>query len=144
MRRWYVPVFRQLLEWAVLNTGVILRQRPKGKLEWSAINLKVELATQLSHLGSEISEEETGDELSADEADGRSRLQRHVCHVPVMKKKRVVCRAHVQRKMTRYFCSTCNKGLCLGLCWKLYHTKVNYLFEDAACTGKRIHLQPID
>lgn len=144
MRRWYVPVFRQLLEWTVLNTGVILRQRPKGKLIWSALKLKVELATQLAHLGSDVSEETNRSSSDADDSNDRVRLQRHHCHVPVERRQRVVCRAHVQRKETRFFCSVCKKGLCLGKCWKLYHSKLNYLFDDTECKGKRIHEATID
>lgn len=147
MRRWYMPVFRQLLEWAVLNTGVILRQRPKGKLKWSSINLKVELATELAFLGTENDTDDSSVQTSDsnDLADSEKvRLQRHHCHVPCARQKRVVCRAHMQRKMTRFFCSLCNKGLCLGLCWKLYHSKLNYLYDDENCKGKLIHLEPID
>lgn len=147
MRRWYMPIFRQLVEWAVLNTGVILRQRPNGKLKWSSLHLKVELATELAFLGRE---EETSDSDSSESQDedcvvsDKIRLQRNRCHTPCIRRKRVECRAHMQRKLTRYFCSVCKKGLCLGTCWTLYHSKRNYLYNDETSSAKVIHFEATD
>lgn len=147
MRRWYMPIFRQLVEWTVLNTGVILRERPKGKLKWSSLKLKVEIASELALLGSN-KETSNSEEVSSGSEDwtisDKKRLQRHRCHVPCIRQKRVVCRAHMQRKMTRFFCAVCDRGLCLGVCWKLYHSRLNYLYNDETCSGRVIHYEPVD
>lgn len=37
MFRWYMPIYRQFIEWTILNTGVIVRERPNGKRKWSGV-----------------------------------------------------------------------------------------------------------
>lgn len=128
-----------------MNTGVVLRERPNGKLKWSSLTLKVELATQLAFLGSETETSNSDD--SHDDAllySDKIRLQKNLCHTPCIRPKRVECRAHIQRKLTRYYCSVCEKGLCLGTCWRLYHTKHNYLYNDETSSAKVIHFEPTD
>lgn len=149
MRRWYMPLFRQYLEWSILNTGVILRQRPKGKLIWSAIKLKLELAEELQFLGrKETQLNAGGPDVSSDSAcegsPGRLRLRRDILHVPGIASKRIVCRVHKQRKATRLRCLTCSKAICSSICWKRYHKKRLYLFDDPNSTSKVVNIRNID
>lgn len=157
MFRWYMPVFRQMIEWSILNTGVVLRERPNGKKLWTGLNLKMALATDLAFLGKTVALPSTQlspvlnasqDSISTDEDDRYSlkkiRLQRNILHVPVERTNRLACRVHKQRKVTRFFCDTCKKPMCLGICWKRYHSKVNYLFDDMNCKGKLIENKTVD
>lgn len=154
MARWYMPLFRQYLEWSIVNTGVILRQRRDGKKIWSAINLKLKLAEQLSFLGkeeepsiSELSEElseDDGSDTNLDRHLNAIRLQRNILHTPGFIKRRLACRVHRQRKDTQLQCMTCKKPLCSSYCWKRYHSKVKYLYDDPGCRGKVIHNRNCD
>lgn len=150
-----MSIFRQLIEWSILNTGVFMRERPKGKVIWSGLNLKVQLSKELAILGDETgsfsgdksscdSEVDDDDEDAGMQFPDKIRLQKGVCHVPVQLKSRLACRAHKQRKLTRYFCQTCKKALCLSACWLQYHTKVNYLVDQPSLKSPIIHLTPVD
>lgn len=145
MFRWYMPLFRQFLEWSILNTGVILRERPKGKKLWSAINLKLKLAEQLSFLGEETVEPANNITVGSDresqpeDEPTKTCLRRDVLHVPDFLKRRRACRVHMQRKTTSLYCCTCNRALCSKECWIRYHSKINYLLNDNSCRGKILH-----
>lgn len=148
-----MPIFRQFIEWSVLNTGVILRERPRGKKIWTALKLKCTLAEQLAFLGSERQDEDRAnsseEEHSSEDNDDRvllnpMRLQKHVCHVPEQRKKRGNCRVHRRRKTTRFFCKTCNRYMCLNVCWKNYHTKRKYIYDDPSCVGRVLHETAVD
>lgn len=147
MHRWYMPLFRQFIEWSVLNTGVILREREKGKLLWTGINLKRTLAKELSILGqmetvSRVDMKETDSET--EHCETKIRLQKHLLHVPVIQKQRRACRVHKQRKATNLECKVCKKYMCSNICWQRYHSKIDYLLDDPDCTGKVIHRSSID
>lgn len=156
MRRWYMVLFRQYIEWSIMNTGVILRERPGGKKRWTGLNLKMAIAEQLAFLGRGTDQPQTQqivtfEPLSDDDVEeaGQSSakklwLSKKVCHVPIEQSSRRECRVHKQRKMTRFFCSTCKKALCLGECWERYHSKTNYLWLDPNCKGKVINNKKID
>lgn len=155
MHRWYMPVFRQMIEWSILNTGVEMRERPNGKKLWSGLNLKLSIAQDLAFLGkktdetfgeSNLNSQQNSDDDGEIEimATNSVRLRKDMCHVPEEQKKRLVCRVHKQRKLTHFYCSTCKKAMCLGICWRRYHTKKNYLFDDDKCTGKVIHTKNTD
>lgn len=154
MRRWYMPLFRQMIEWSVLNAGVVLRERPGGKLLWTGLELKLSLAKDLANLGRRVDrplplQPAAGASSSSDELDeplltNKLRLRRDLCHTPIERMPRMECRVHLQRKMTRYFCQTCDKAVCLGTCWTRYHTKLHYLFDDPNCKGKKIFKKTID
>lgn len=150
--RWYLPLFRQYLEWSVLNTGTILRSRSDAdKKYWSGIVMKQQLAEELAFLGNkdvDLSVESDRDGTESDSENdfhpSKIRLQRHLHHTPIVMGKRKACRAHKQRKLTRYACSTCKKSLCLGYCWKKYHSKLDYLFDDPGCHGKMYNTKLLD
>lgn len=154
MHRWYMPLFRQMIEWSILNTGVELREQKDGKKIWSGLKLKISIAEDLAFLGKRLNAAETlpgAEEESDDSAEGPTvpvanaiRLRKDVCHVPEELKSRLVCRVHKQRKLTRYQCLTCKKAMCLGRCWRMYHTKAEYIFDDDNCSGKVIHLKSLD
>lgn len=136
-----------------MNTGVILRERKNGKKVWSAIKLKSTLAEQLAYLGKEdnadnemiIPEDGThGLDDGNRELKNPVRLQRSVCHTPIELQKRGNCRAHKQRKTTRYYCKGCKKYLCLDQCWENYHSKRHYIVDDINCTGTVLHQTSID
>lgn len=163
MHRWYMVAFRQFIEWSILNTGVILRNRPNGKKTWTGLNLNITLAKDLFRL-SELSESveavapqpvpveledlvensDNSDELENQFEPLKVRFDKSICHVPVERAIRRNCAAHRQRKNTRFYCVTCRKFLCLGMCWKLYHTKRNYLFDDPDSTAVVVHETPVD
>lgn len=72
------------------------------------------------------------------------RLDKTICHFPIEKRSRSNCTAHIQRKATRFFCAVCKKYLCPGKCWKLYHSKKNYLYDDQNIVAKVVHRRATD
>lgn len=121
--------------------------------------LKIEIAKDLLRLSELTADAETAanevnsgmDELTSsnEEEAGQMepeklRLNRDVCHVPVERKSRSNCAAHMQRKAVRFYCIVCKKYLCLGQCWKLYHSRRNYLYDDPDSTSAVIHREPSD
>lgn len=153
MHCWYMPIFRQFIEWSILNAGVVLRERKDGKKQWTGLNLKMAIAKDLAFLGKKpaaSTDNETLD-LNSDSDEGCEtlllnpvRLRKDLTHIPSERSKRLVCRVHKQRKLTRYQCLTCKKAVCLGKCWLLYHSRKDYVWDDPNCTGKVIHPKSID
>lgn len=143
-----MPLFRQYLEWSILNTGVILRQRPNGKKVWSAIKIKLELAEELAFLGCKENESQSSANVTSDSAaetsPDRHRLRRDILHVPGFAKTRISCRVHKQRKATSFRCLTCGKAICSSLCWERYHKKRFYLFDDPNSTAKVVNKRNVD
>lgn len=149
-----MPLFRQYLEWSILNTGVILRDRPGGKKKWTGLNLKIEIAKQLLELSNLYENLKVGQcvesgllecEISSDSGEDialnlptKIRLDCSICHVPAERSVRSNCCVHKQIKATRYYCLVCKKYLCLGLCWKLFHSKIKYLYDDSSCKSKTV------
>lgn len=107
MSRWYMPLFRQYLEWSVLNTGVILRERCRGKKIWSGIRLKLERAKQLAYLGRPVTTETrhtdpaSSDISEPENSPQKARMSRNVVHVPGQLLKRKACCVHCQGKTTK-------------------------------------------
>lgn len=128
-----------------------MRQRPRGKLIWSAIKIKQHLAEELAFLGRKTyASAETGElsdsssDSAADFCETRVRLRKDVMHVPGFAKTRLYCRVHKQRKATSLRCITCRKAICSSFCWKRYHKRKEYLFDDPQCTGKIVNRRNID
>lgn len=168
MFRWYMAIYRQLIEWTILNTGVIVRERVGGKKKWSGeaiicipvsisiapvisllgLRLKLSIAEDLAKMGeckrNQHTEDSDYDDTFVDNHENKIRLRCDVLHLPVIAKSRSACRAHIKRKSTKYYCKTCKKYLCLGLCWKYYHSRHNYLVDDPLCKGKIIHPNCVD
>jgi hypothetical protein len=46
----------------------------------------------------------------------------------------VVCSKHGKKKTSVYCCEICDVGLCLVVCFELYHTKFNYCGDDNSFT----------
>lgn len=109
--------------------------------------MKLAIAEDLAKMGARkatvCQSESDSDEPLTEHLD-KIRLRNDLFHLPLVAKTRSACRAHMQRKTTRFFCKTCNRYLCLGKCWKYYHRRVNYLVNDSNCTGKLIHIHCID
>lgn len=149
-----MPVFRQMIEWSILNAGVEMRERPNGKKLWSGLNLKMSIAQDLAFLGKKTDPELPAalnlNDMDSDDNEGEPvvvhgvRLRKDICHIPEERSNRLVCRVHKQRKLTRFYCGTCKRAMCLGKCWRRYHTKKNYLFDDSSCSGKVIHSTIVD
>lgn len=158
MFRWYMTIFRQFIEWSVLNTGVVLRKRCNGKKEWTGLKLKITLAEDLFRLSElyesvQMQDNSESQLQETDDSEGETldqvvppkiRFDKTVCHVPIEKPTRSNCTAHMKRKATRFFCSVCKKYLCPGICWKWYHTKKNYLYDDKYVASKVMHRRAKD
>lgn len=106
-------------------------------------------AARIADAAANVSSSGTGESSDNEEEEQqiepeKIRLNRDLCHVPVERKSRSNCAAHMQRKAVRFYCIICKKYLCLGHCWRMYHSKRNYLFNDPDSTSAVIHTEPTD
>jgi len=145
-RKWYMPLFYQMIEWTVVNTGVFLRERKGGKKDWSARKLKVHLAEEMARKGGVEPHPLTVAPLphapvppAGARALVKIRLDRNLDHFPVTDCNRARCVAHVQRAPTYLRCSTCAVPLCADECWRKFHTEVDYLFDDPKRADGPVH-----
>jgi hypothetical protein len=127
MPKWYMKLFRRLLNATVLNAMIIYRRNMGKKIR--------QLAFRVSFLEALFEQFANKRGLPGRQAaENIPRLkERHFIHkVPPSRKKAaaqrrcVVCTRHRRKKDTRFCCLQCNVGLCVEECFEAYHTKLNF------------------
>jgi hypothetical protein len=129
MHKWYMKLFRRLLNATVLNALIIYRHNTGHKIDQLAF--RVNLVEALFERFADRERKVTG--RRAQENTIPRLLERHFINkVPPTGKKAlpqrrcVVCSSHGRKKDTRYCCLKCDVGLCLEDCFEAYHTKLHY------------------
>jgi hypothetical protein len=128
LHKWYMKLFRRLLNATVLNAMIIYRHNTGQQIDQLAF--RVNLVEALFHQFADTERKVPG-RKAGDNTIPRLR-ERHFIHkVPPGKKSApqrrcVVCTKHGRRKETRYCCLQCDVGLCLEKCFEAYHTKLNF------------------
>lgn len=128
-KKWYIKCFKRIINIAVLNSYII----------WKKSNPNTDHLTFRLGLIKELFEKFQGGVTKP--VHGRpstepppSRLtERHfIDRIPATGKKSkpqrrcAVCSKHGLRRDTVFWCPDCEAGLCLGECFKVYHTKSNF------------------
>jgi hypothetical protein len=128
MHKWYLKLFRRLLNATVLNAVIIYRHNMGKKLS--------QLAFRISFLESRFEQFANTERglpgRQAAEDIPRLKERHFIRKVPPSRKKAgpqrrcVVCTRHGRKKDTRFCCLQCDVGLCLEECFEAYHTKLNF------------------
>lgn len=130
--KWYIKVFKRLLNISILNTYIIYCSNIGQRKKLTHRQFRYQLAAELLQRFGEIVTPRT--RSNAIHCD---RLNRSLDHFPdhseiggdrvskQNKKKRgrcTRCSANKKRTDTSVFCSQCKVYLCVGQCWREYHT----------------------
>ncbi|XP_048006785.1 piggyBac transposable element-derived protein 4-like isoform X1 [Leguminivora glycinivorella] len=125
--KWYIKIFRRLLNSSILNAYVLYQSNCTSK-PISHRNFRYDLAenlavrygitkvtTQPVSRGNEIRLDGKNDHYPThtEMPTGKNRRSRRRCHR---------CQALGRRSQVTIMCSKCQVGLCVGQCWKEYHT----------------------
>ncbi|KAG8234258.1 hypothetical protein J437_LFUL016018 [Ladona fulva] len=128
LNKWYMKLFRRLLNSAVLNALIIYRENIDKKVDH--YDFRVELVEKLFMKYAKKDTRVPG-RHSTDSLLPRLTERHFIRRIPPSGKKQhpqrrcVVCAKHSRRRDTVYFCENCDVGLCFD-CFEIYHTKQNY------------------
>jgi len=119
-------MFRYLLDVVCLNAFIIYKKKG-GSI--SRLDFLLTLAESLSSMGGVV-EPATRGRTSKSPKPSRLLGRCFPDMVPGLSKKKptrrcVVCWANGKRKESSYWCSNCEKALCVVPCFKVYHTDKN-------------------
>ena len=131
MTKWYIKLFRRLLNITVLNCMVICRAN-SGQTKIDHFKFRVELVQALLIEHQRESVRKFQGHHSTDKNVPRL-VERHFPEriPPTEKKARptkrcVVCYKNNRRKETVFWCPECEAALCVEECFKAFHTKLNF------------------
>lgn len=135
-RKWWRHVFWRLFDQAILNALIIYRSNHRNSLQriLSHKDFRLQLAHKLcagALLTSRVTRRSPSQNLSR-------LLGKHFLYRTDVKARCVVCgnkrvssRSNRKRdKKVKTRCKKCDVNLCVGHCFELYHTRVNYLREN--------------
>ncbi|RVE49901.1 hypothetical protein evm_005494 [Chilo suppressalis] len=128
--KWYIKVFKRLLNTSLLNTYIIHKKTPVAAKPLTHRQFRMEVALGLLE---KFPRAETGRNIRSNDAETPRRLMKGVDHfvlnTPTIgtgnrktQKRCVRCLAANRRTMVTLICSFCNVALCAGTCWVEYHT----------------------
>lgn len=131
MTKWYIKLFRRLLNTTILNCMVICRAN-SGQTKIDHLRFRVELVQALlTEHGSETVRKFQGHHSS--DKNVLRLVERHFPEriPPTEKKARptrrcVVCYKNNRRKETVFWCPECEAALCVEECFKVFHTKLHF------------------
>ncbi|KAG8224460.1 hypothetical protein J437_LFUL003183 [Ladona fulva] len=130
MQKWYIKLFRRLLNIAVINSFIIYKKNIRKPMD--LLSFTVQLVEDLFLKYAVERGGNVGGRQASDNNVPRLTERHFIRKVkPKGTKSRpqrrcVVCSKHGKRKDTVYCCSECDVGLCLAECFETYHTKLNY------------------
>ena len=136
---WYKKQFQHLLNRTVLNCYILYKKNnPASKMTHLEFVVKL-IARLIEQYGSEAPQTRKGRPSQDVVVDPMRLTGRHFAkYIPATDKKqcptrqcKVCCSRTGEggkkvRKETRYYCETCDVGLCLSPCFEDYHVKVKY------------------
>jgi len=126
LKKYYQKMFRYLLNVVGLNAFIIYKKKG-GSI--SRLDFLLTLAESLSSMGGVV-EPATRSHPSKSPKPPRLLVRCFPDMVPGTSKKKptrrcVVCWANGKRKESSYWCSNCEKALCVVPCFQVYHTDKN-------------------
>ena len=130
MTKWYMKLFRRLLNATVLNSWIIHKQVTGKNID--QLSYRIQLVEALFVKYARVGEGSSQGRHSSDNTVSRLRERHFIRKVtPKTEKSKpqrrcVVCTKHGKKKTTVYCCQECDVGLCLEECFELYHTKLHY------------------
>jgi hypothetical protein len=126
MNRWYMKLFRRLLNATVLNSLVTDRQNVEQKVDHLKFRIDLVEGLLMKHsMPRGMSCHNDGDNTV-------NRLME--CHFPRISptekkckptRQCDVCSKHNKRRETVHYCVDCNVALCVDGCFEAYHTRKN-------------------
>ncbi|CAK9816234.1 PiggyBac transposable element-derived protein 4 [Anthophora plagiata] len=123
--KWYRKFFFHLLDVCVWNAYCLYKHRTKKTIPMTKFHLKlIREIVEKYHKGINYNHRAGNNNPSR-------LIERHFPSVygPAGKnrvRRCVVCTANDKRRESRYECKSCNVGLCVDPCFKIYHTELNY------------------
>lgn len=127
--KWYVKIFKRLLNVSILNAYVMYSEslRRRGESAMTHREFRYDLAKSLvdRHRSSEISRP-VGELM---------RLRRDIVHVPKYlsgsgnRKRCKICMGIGKHKLVNSHCYTCGVGLCFEECWEKWHSATTLELE---------------
>jgi hypothetical protein len=126
MSRWYMKLFRRVLNATILNSLVIYRQNVEQKVDH--LKFRIDLVEGLLVKHSML-------HGMSGHHDGNNTINRLTeCHFPSISPTEKKCKPtrqcdvyskHNKRRETVHYCEDCNVALCVDGCFEAYHTKKN-------------------
>jgi len=131
MTKWYIKLFRRLLNIAVLNCMVICRTN-SGQTKIDHFKFRVELVQPLFIELASGSVRKFQGHHCTDKNVPRLVERQFPERIPPIEKEKtrptdrcVVCYKSNRRKETVLWCPECEAALCVEECFKAFHTKLN-------------------
>jgi hypothetical protein len=132
MAKWYIKMFRRLLNATILNSVIIFRKNlPQTKTDHLKFRVDLVQALLVEH-GRGVERKVSG-RHSSNKTVPRL-IKRHFPErIPPTEKKAkptkrcAVCYKQGKRRETVFWCPDCEAGLCVEGCFRTYHTKLNFL-----------------
>jgi hypothetical protein len=129
LNKWYMKLFRRLLNATILNALIIYRSNTGKQIDQLSFRTELVEGLFVKHASAVERKVQTGHR--SDNLVPRLTERHFISRIPPTEKKAspqrrcVVCYKHGRRKDTVYWCDACNVGLCLD-CFRDYHTKLNF------------------
>ena len=130
MSRWYMKLFKRLLNAAVLNSLIIFKQNTGRHCE--QFDFRIQLVESLFTTFASVRGKNVPGSRPSDNTVPRLTERHFIRRVtPKNAKSRpqrrcVVCTKRGRKKTSVYCCQECDVVLCVEECFELYHTKLNY------------------
>ena len=135
MTKWYLKLFKRLLNSTVLNLFVVYWQVTGRNTEQLSYRIQLEEGLFTKYVRAAETRSVSGWQASDNtvpQLTERYFLRKVAPKTEKSKPQtRCVVRSKPGKKKTSvYFCQICEVGLCLEDCFELYHTKLNYWGND--------------
>jgi hypothetical protein len=131
MTKWYLKLFKMLLNSTVLNSIVVHRQATERNIE--QLSYRIQLVEELfmkhaNAAGMQIVPGRRASKSTIPRLIKRHFLRKMVPKTEKLKSQRrcVVSSEHRKKKSSVYCCQTCDVVVCFKDCCELYHMKLNY------------------
>jgi len=131
MTKWYLKLFKRLLNSAVLNSFVVYGHVTGRNIQ--QLLFRIQLVESLFTKYAHAAETQSVPGRQASDNTVPWLTERHFLGKVAPKtenskpqRRCVVCSKHRKKKTSVYCCQICDVGLCLEDCFELYHTKLNY------------------
>jgi hypothetical protein len=129
MNKWYMKLFRRLLNTSILNAMIIYRSNMGRSMD--QLSFRVQLVEGLFMKYASAVKHKVPGRHSSDKTVPRLTERHFISKIPPtarksrLQKRCVVCQKWGKRKDTVYWCDACGMGLCIR-CFRDYHTQLNF------------------
>ena len=131
MIKWYLKIFKRLLNTTVLNSFVVYRQVTGRNIQQLSYRIQLVEGLFMKYVRAAETQNVPGRQASDNTVPRLTEghfLRKVAPKAEKSKPQRrcVVCSKHRKKKIAVYCCQICDVGLCLEDCFELYHTKLKY------------------